>query len=251
MNRRIWTQRISKWSCPPWPCPVCRKGTLAIVKDSLIYHPIESKRKPSFIQDNEEFENFEITYSFTAWAECKQPACKKRFSISGRGGMEPVPSAEGGHEWEDYFLPKVCYPMPDIIEFPRTCPVKVKDELRVAFTLFWLHPAACAGRIRVALEYLMDHFRVPRQKTSTNGKCHKHKLHDRLVDFAESNSTMQNELMSLKWLGNTGSHGQNITKDELLTAFEIFEHALIELIDKHSASIAEAAQKLTEKHKNH
>lgn len=242
MEREIWTQKIRKWSCPSWPCPVCRSGILDLVKNSLtFYETTESKRKSSLRGEENEFENFEITYSFTAWAECKQPTCKQRFSISGIGGVEPEPSPEGGHEWEDYFLPLVCYPMPDIIKFPIKCPVKVKEELRAAFSIFWLHPDACAGRIRVALEYLMDHFDIPR-KGNFN-------LQQRLDDFAKKNSTMSNQLESLKWLGNTGSHERKVTKGELLDAFEIFEYALIELIDNRSVDIAEKAQNLIDKHK--
>jgi hypothetical protein len=37
--------------------------------------------------------------------------------------------------------------------------------------------------------------------------------------------------MALKWLGNTGTHTSAVTRDDLLDAFEILDHALVELID--------------------
>jgi hypothetical protein len=54
--------------------------------------------------------------------------------------------------------------------------------------------------------------------------------------------------MALKWLGNTGAHEGSISDADLLDAFEIFEHALAEIVDKRSANLAALAKKLTKKH---
>jgi len=35
MNRHLWQQQITPTYCPPWPCPICNKGTLALTKDSV------------------------------------------------------------------------------------------------------------------------------------------------------------------------------------------------------------------------
>ncbi|MCX7089484.1 MAG: DUF4145 domain-containing protein [Methylococcales bacterium] len=237
MNPKIWKQSIGKNSCPKWPCPICQIGTLSLVKDSLIYREtIESKRKGRLSDDL--FDHCDTTtYAFTAWAECKQSKCKQLFSISGKGDLKPVQDYEGGIEFEKYFFPLVCFPMPDMINFPAKCPQKVEEELRAAFAVFWLDHNACANKIRVALENLMDHIGV-----------HAPNLHQRLEIFAKENLTMTDKLMALKWLGNSGTHGEKVTKDDLLSALEIFEHVLIELIDKRSDSINEKTQKLTEKY---
>jgi hypothetical protein len=151
-------------------------------------------------------------------------------------------------EWEDYFSPLFCQPMPDIIELPAKCPDEVKDELRAAFSIFWLHRAACAGRIRVALEHLMNHLGVPKRKKDKSGKYSDLSLHARLDAFAKTEPAMGPQLMALKWLGNTGSHDREVTKADLLDAFEILEHALVEIIDGRSARVAALAKKLTKKH---
>ena len=54
--------------------------------------------------------------------------------------------------------------------------------------------------------------------------------------------------MALKWVGNAGSHEGNVTQSDTLDAFEILEHTLIEIVDKHSAKIAALVEKLTKKH---
>jgi hypothetical protein len=56
------------------------------------------------------------------------------------------------------------------------------------------------------------------------------------------------QLMALKWLGNTASHEGNVSREDLLDAFEILEHILVELIDQRSVRVAELARNLTKKH---
>ncbi|MFM8330802.1 MAG: hypothetical protein ACKN9T_03855 [Candidatus Methylumidiphilus sp.] len=164
MNRKLWTQLIHKRSCPEWLCPVCQ-SRLGIVKNSLVHHEtVESK--DSRFRLGDEFNYHDISYIFTAWAECKNPNCKQRVAISGNGGVDLESNADGEPEYVEYFMPLVCNPMPDIIEFPKSCPKNIKEKLRAAFSIFWVHRDACAGRIRVSLEYLMDHFNIPRQDTN-------------------------------------------------------------------------------------
>ncbi len=245
MKRSLWTQSIRKCGCPAWPCPICRKGTLTLVRKSLAYHEtIESKRAHS----HEDWDPDWISYTFFAWAECNDSSCMQKFVISGTGGVEPECGPEGSLEYEDYFSPLVCHPMPDIIELPAKCPKEVTEELRAAFSIFWLHRAACAGRIRVALEYLMNYLGVPKKKKDKSGKYSDLTLHARLDSFAKSEPAMGPPLMALKWLGNTGSHDRDITQTDLLDTFEILEHALVEIIDGRSARIAALSKKLTKKH---
>jgi hypothetical protein len=155
---------------------------------------------------------------------------------------------EGQTEWQEYFSPLACHPMPDIIEVPAKCPNEVSNELRSAFALFWAHPEACAGRIRVALEGLMTHLGVPKERTAKTGKVIHIDLHDRIDIFSLTDAGTGTQLMALKWLGNAGSHGRTVSRSDLLDAFEIMEHALIEIIEGRAAKVAELAKKLTAKH---
>lgn len=245
MNRSLWTQTLSETSCPAWPCPVCRKGTVALLQKSLIYkETIESERA----HKREEWDPDWIRYTFTAWGECRHPSCKQEFAIAGTGGVAPDYGEDGNYEWQDYFSPMTCHPMPDMFDFPAKSPDEVKEELRAAFAIFWLHQAACAGRIRVALECLMNHLGVPKRKKDKNGKYSDLSLHARIDAFAKHEPTIGPHLMALKWLGNAGSHNREVSQNDLLDAFEIMEHALGEIIDRRSAKVAALAKKLTKKH---
>ncbi len=167
MNRSLWKKSLTHISCPAWPCPTCQKGSLALVQKSLTFkETIESEKA----RHREDWDPGWTSYIFTAWAECRHPPCKQRFSMSGIGGISPECGPEGELEWEDYFSPKMCCPMPDINCFPIKCPDEVKKELRASFALFWSNPAACAGRIRVALEYIMTHLGVAKKKKIQKGR---------------------------------------------------------------------------------
>ena len=246
MNRHIWTEELSVVHCPPWPCHVCGKGTLVLIKDSLVFHEtVESRRS----HNAEAFDFDWITYVFTAWAHCTNHSCKQEYAITGTGGVAPQYVSENEWEYEEYFRPKFCYPMPDFFKFPAKCPQDVKNELRDAFAIFWSNKAACAGRLRVALEYLMNHIGVPKRKKGSNGKFHDLSLHARIEAFANKEPTIGAQLMALKWIGNTGSHDSNVGTNDLLDSFEIMEHALAEIIGGHSARVAELAKQLTKKHR--
>src|SRR5436190_1934976 len=186
MNRELWTQSLSKTSCPPWPCPVCCKGTIPLVEKSLSSkQTIESKRA----RHDESWDPTWLAFTFTAWGQCTNSSCKQDFAIAGTGGVEPEIGPEG-ESWEEYFTPKICYPMPAIFVIPEKCPDGIAVELRSAFQIFWLNQLACAGRIRVAVECLMDHVGVPKRKKAKSGKFYDLKLHARIDLFAHNEPTM-------------------------------------------------------------
>jgi hypothetical protein len=147
---------------------------------------------------------------------------------------------EAGEEEEKYirsFHPLFCWPMPDMFELPEKCPPEVQTELRAGFRLFWSDQAASAGRVRVSLERLMDHYRIPELK-----------LHDRIKEFSKAETTAGEKLMALKWLGNTGSHQGSVSRDDLLDGFEVLEYSIAELFDQRTARVAELARQLMRKH---
>lgn len=154
MNRTIWVQKLTKSHCPAWPCPMCRKGTIALVKDSMVFEEtVVSKRD----HGHHDWDPDWIRYNFTAWAECTHPICKQKYSLSGTGEVDSSGDPEGNIDYEERFEPIACNPMPDIIEIPNKCPKEIVIELRESFELFLLNPDSCANRIRVVIERLMDH----------------------------------------------------------------------------------------------
>ncbi len=228
---------------------------MLLVPESLV-RKLTTASRAAF--ENEEAEIDWSSYVFTAWAKCSDPSCENDMVISGTGeikvtkyhgrsGYEP----QRPEEWEEQFAPECCIPMPDIIGLPKKCPVAVASELRAAFKLFWSDPSAAANRTRVAVERLMDHLRIQKRGRTKQGK--KWDLHNRIGEFTEtarleSWRELGKQLMAIKWLGNKGSHERTVPKDDVLTAFEIIQNALFEIIDHRSSRLVFLARGLTAKH---
>lgn len=246
MNRDLWKQQLTEHVCPAWTCPTCGKGTVVLIPKSLTRkEPVLSKKARS----HEEWGPDWTSYVFTAWAQCSYSSCNEEFLISGTGSIESEYNEDGEEDFQSYFYPTLILPTPDIIKIPEKCPDGIAKELRSSFRLYSLHGAACAGRIRVALEGLMDFLGVPKKKRNKIGKFDDLNLHKRIDAFAKIDLTHGSQLMALKWLGNAGSHSdEEVSSIDLLDAFEILEDALSELIDGRSARVAALAKKLTKKH---
>lgn len=210
------------------------------------FRSLESTESKKAHQHDEWDPEWTVFY-FTAWAKCNDPKCGEEAALAGVGGFEPTWGPDGETGWTAEFTPHCCRPMPYIIGIPAKCPSEVRSGLQAAFALFWSDRAAAAGRVRVALDHLMDHLGIPKQ-VQQEAKLITYDLHRRIELFAERDAQMGSRLMALKWLGNTGSHERAVSRDDLLDAFEVLEHALLELIDRRTANVDALALKLTRKH---
>jgi hypothetical protein len=135
--------------------------------------------------------------------------------------------------------------MPDVIRIPARCPEEVRADLRHAFSLIWLNPSACAGRLRVALETTMDSLGIPGTKLDQSGRARRVSLHARIKALAAAEPEVSSQLMGVKWLCNAGSHNNQMDLESLLDGFEVVEYALSELMDRPRAKVAALASDLT------
>jgi integrase len=114
-----------------------------------------------------------------------------------------------------------------VFALPVGTPKAVAEQLEASFRLAWLDPGAAANRMRVALERLLDHFRIKKTGGRTNkGKVIGLTLHARILLYAVKQPVLGAQLLALKWLGNTASHEGQVSMSELLDADEILEHTL-------------------------
>lgn len=246
MERSLWTRGFDANTLPAWPCPTCGRGHVRLVPKTFAFKEtaasIKSKGSPDWDPDW-------IDYVFACWGECTYLSCKEPFAVAGKGGISPYYDEDQEEVWGEHFLATSCQPMPNIFTIPKNCPSEVSEPLMAAFSFFWNDPEACASRMRVSLEAIMNHLGIPRKKKNKNGKYSDLTLHARIEKYSMTNPLLGSQLLALKWLGNTGSHGGgSLSKSELLDAFEILEHALLEIIDERSKRVAALAKKLTKKH---
>jgi hypothetical protein len=92
-------------------------------------------------------------------------------------------------------------------------------EFDYAFGHFWNDYAACASAQRRSLEILLDQIKAPEHKN----------LHQRIVGFQSLNDDVASKLMSVKHIGNAGSHKDKPTREDLLDGFDILDYCLNEL----------------------
>jgi hypothetical protein len=146
-----------------------------LVQESIVsQETVESKG----LHDDPGWDPDWISRIFTAWGKCSYPSCKEDFAIAGTAGVDVVQGEEGEQIWADFYSPKSCFPMPEIFEIPTNCSDGVKAAVHAAFSTFWLNQAACAGRIRAALEFLMNDLGLPKRKKGVNGKYFHLSLHN-------------------------------------------------------------------------
>lgn len=195
-------------------------------------------------QDEEWWGPEHVVYSFTAWATCSNHGCADKFALAGTGSVEVEPDENWNANYVDVFELKYCHPILPIISVSANCPEAVRAALKAAFGLYWVDRPSTAGRIRVAVERLLDHLGIP-NKSGNGGYL---SLDDRIETFKKSDEAHGAQLMALKWLGNVGAHTVDVNNDDLLAAFEVLEHVLSEVIDKKSAAVAKLAEDLVKKY---
>jgi hypothetical protein len=249
MKRDLWTQPLTKRASPAWPCPACGRGTLALVPNTLVENETAESRQSYQVLGEPE----SITSTFAAWLKCNYGECGEDAVVVGKGTLNRFEkwSEEGESEeqYEKMFHPLFCLPMPDMFELPEKCPDEVKSELRAGFQLFWSDQSAAANHVRIALERLMDHLRIPKRRRNKKGKFFWLTLHDRInEEFRKTKPEVADQLLALKWLGNTGSHEGKAMRDDVLVAFEILEDSLFELVEQRSRRITALSRTLTKRH---
>lgn len=241
MNKNLWKGYITEDGCPEWSCPTCKAGVLVLEKGSFK----SASTKNSMEHSGEEWWGLEhVVLTCTAWAICSNQKCGERFALAGRGGVEENWDEDAGKQYEEIFQLRYCHPTLDLISVSENCPEAVREALSAAYVLFWVDRPSAAGRIRVAVERLLDHLGIP-NKTVKGAYL---PLDARIDAFMKSDATNGAQLMALKWLGNVGAHTVDVNVDDILSAFEVLEHTLSEVIDKKSAAIAKLAAEMTKKY---
>lgn len=242
IDKTIWRKTFSRKDVPEFPCPNCSRQSLKLDPKSLFTHePAYSKAAHSA----EEWEPEWVEERFVGMLRCSNPKCDESVAVSGSVNVEPAYEEDGSWNYEGLLTPKSMSPAPPIITLPEGTPTEVSKELALAFQFYWGDHGACATKIRTSVERLMDHFKVARFRRS-NGKLKPIDLSSRIDKFISATGKVvhKDHLHALRVVGNLGTHQNSLSKTEILESFEVYEHALAELIGKKSAQIAKTAKKL-------
>ena len=119
----------------------------------------------------------------------------------------------------------------------------MRNELELAFQLYWVDYGACAGRLRTSLERLMDHYRVPKTYLDKNRKRKLSSLNNRIDAFEKKKPGNKDLLHALRVIGNLGTQ-HNANRAPLLDGFKIYEHALATLFEQPVKEAQRIARKI-------
>jgi len=245
IDRKLFKSPITTGACPAWRCPVCRSGHFIIRKDSLSEVETSASRNarnaPDWYPDM-------ISGRFVAAMQCSNVECKEPGIVVGDSSEEQDFDEEtGGSYWYTYYDPKFVSPSPELFPLPHRCPQPVAERTREAFTLYWVDPASCVARLRVAIELLLDELNVRRSKANGKGNRERLSLHARIKDLCAKKpkfKAMEEALLAAKWLGNEGAHDVQIKRDDALDAFDIVHFILEEVVGERTAFVKRIAKEV-------
>ena len=247
MDRKMLKRHFTRDSAPDWMCPTCCKGVLRIKKDSFF----SDERSLSRDHDHPAWEPEYIEHVYTCLLYCTNDKCKEVVASTGVGSVDwgVQDDADGVPEqvYEDYFQPKYFEPPLKILNLPTKCPETILAPINESFRLVFASPSSAANCIRVAVEELLTDLNIRRFK-NVNGARKYINLHQRISLIPEKYSEIRDLIFAIKWLGNAGSHSDGtISFDDVMDAYEFFEHIVLEVYDQKGKQLKAKAKKVNKK----
>lgn len=235
-DRKIWLN----WKTRK-PCPRCESGLIVPPKEGgfVQSETEDSKERNSYGDD------YYSDYVFSLHLKCTN--CNETVVVSGKSIKENYPSDEE-KGIQSSLVPVSFYPAPKIITIPKSCPKTVCKTLNESFGLYWLDISSCANKIRISIEVLLNELKVRKRKQTRNVRKNL-SLHERIIEFKQTNNEVANYLLAIKWIGNAGSHYSDITKDNILDAYELVEYSLELLYNDKKKKLVKMSKEIIKKKK--
>lgn len=245
MKRDIWIQSFSRDNIPRYPCPSCKERTLKL-------HGKVISSEPAYSEANHSHEDFEPEWAverISFQLRCDVSACGELVNVIGESFVDYDWDDDHGQVMVSLLSPKAFFPAPPLIDFPSAMPDDARKAAEQAFAVCWNDTGSAANRIRVSVELSLDALKVPRvgiaKKTGKpidldlNGRIQW--LEKQTGDLGNHASTFQ----ALRVAGNAGSHAaDDVSWDNLLDCFVLFEAAIEDLFGSKSAMLAQAKANL-------
>ena len=238
IHRETWHRLVPKDNLPGLPCPHCAIGKMKMVKNGLA--SLEPKHVTDWRAKNPDDWEFEFaTERWSASMRCDESTCGEVIHMI--GDIEVVetdidlPGGDSTWAYEKVLRIQAVFPAPPLFWISNNVPRKVKEQLDIAFRMYWTDVSACVARIRTAVERLLDDQSVPKERLLTKGKkagkMHRMDLSERIDSFA-SGSAHKDQLQGLRNIGNLGTHGtEDVEDSDLFDAVDVLEFVLTGVYD--------------------
>lgn len=225
-----------------WLCSSCQKGFLIL--DSKTFHKFETSKLIEGLSPDEF-----VQYAYACVFRCNNALCQKAVMSIGQGevvneptewvydeqyGDVPVKS-----DYIDRFCPKLFQPHIHIFPVNSHVPEDIAQKIHDSFKLFFVSPSAAASQARIALELMLDYFKVDRYSGGQRLALGKR------IELAPSPlSDFEEMLKAIKWLGNDGSHEVGMSDENVLDLYEILEKVINEVFAQETDAIARLARRI-------
>jgi len=242
IDRTIWVEVFQRDQFPTFPCPRCERGRVAIDKATL---KVEEPQFSSSAHRHDDWEPDWTQERFSLYLRCNESACGEVVIVSGETKVIETYDEELGWGLVFALKPKSMFPAPPIMRLPKDSPYEVTEKIESSFALFWVDIRSSANSLRMSVEFLLDHLKVPRTTISkkTGESCDLN-LNGRILFYKKNNPDHGDTFHALRDIGNLGSHGSPLTREAILDAFEIYEDALSEIIGGRKAYLDAIKKKI-------
>lgn len=228
---------------PAFPCPTCGAGILRERRETLQKFEAEYSKN----QAGEDWWDPDHEVSkFNLMMICDRQICGEVVAALGDvtwslnpGEMDDDGTPIGYGEWEWFLDPKCFNPPLSIAKVPDGVPDSVVENIRRASWSFWADRRSSANQLRAALECLLDHFHIARKGGKNNNQYIN--LNNRINMMVGDDPAHKAIFNALRKVGNLGSHGDDVERNELLDCFQLFEYVLDEYFgDRKNKAVAMA-----------
>lgn len=214
-------------SFPALPCPSCG-ASLQLDQSTLKFG---ENAKSSFYYEVGAIEDSDRHGVFAGLLVCASGTCREPVSVLGES-FSKIDDSKGAGALEMQLQPRFFHPAPPLFSVPGRTPRRVAEALRSSFTQFWSNPSAAGNALRIAVEHLMDHEKVPQFPKGVRKESKRLTLHSRIeAHYAKKHAERAGLLLAIKWIGNAGSHKTTLTRSRVVQGYKIFEAVLDDMFD--------------------
>jgi hypothetical protein len=190
-----------------------------------------------------EWDPTEDVQRFVALLSCNNRNCGEHVSVVGNRYTQPAFDPEDGMSWTLEFHPTYFGPPLHYFNPPSKCPKEIVDEIINSFGLLRIDASGAAGRLRVAVERLLDTQGI-KARARRSGRIVRLSTHERIELFRKAKPALGEALMAVKWIGNAGAHDSTLTVNDVFDGYDIVEHVLDEVVTERIARVQDLAKEI-------
>lgn len=239
-DKKSYLEGFQKEDSIPFPCPFCERASLSLKKDSWYQYDQGQYLKKDECCDPVD----DVSLAFNAVYQCSNSKCEQEIFSSGIGFVyeDHVDNGYGDYQpqYNQYYQPRFFQPPVHFFKIPINTPYKTRAAIELSFSLVLQSPAAAVNSLRSAVEELLETHGI---KKDPNRSLHKRIEED--LTKKPALAPFQDLLMAIKWLGNSGSHGDTVELEHILFVYEVLEFILNTLYTENRSQYLNAVAQAT------